>query len=454
MDNSGNAKCAGSGKEEKKLAWWQLSLIGVGCIIGTGYFLGSDLAIRMAGPSVLITFLLAAIGTLIVAEALGKLAAQDPQEGAFRSYAKKAFGTWAGFSSGWVYWFSEMLITGSQLTALSILTQFWFPKMPLWVFATGYAILGVLVVVIGTKGFERAQNLFAVIKIAAIFMFIVLAVTVLFGFFGGSINDFKFARTGEEFLPNGMKGLWTSLIFGFYAFGGIEIMSMMSKRLKNKEDNKKAATIMLLVLTAIYMISLVLAVSLVSLEKFKLNESPFVVALSKYDLDFFPHVFIGGIIIAGFSTMSASLFAVTSMVVTLAKDGDAPKLFAKKGKLRVEPFALALTICGLIASIILSRIMPDTAYEYITTAAGLMLLYNWLFILVSFPRLIEASSWDHAKRWIGMLLILIAISGTLGHKASRPGFFVSILFVVLVFISYFIMRKIQKKKESPASSRG
>lgn len=441
----GNKK---KGNDDKsKLAWWQLSLIGVGCIIGTGYFLGSGIGIKMTGPSILISFILAGLGTYIVTDALMKMAAKDPQKGSFRSYAKKAYGSWAGFSSGWVYWFSEMLITGSQLTALSILSRFWFPNVPLWLFAAGYAILGVIVVIIGTKGFERAQNIFAIIKIAAIFMFIILAVAVLFGLFGGSSKDFTISRSMDEFLPSGMMGLWSSLIYGFYAFGGIEIMGIMAPRLKNKEDAHKSGTIMLMILTTIYLISLVLATGLVSVDKFNSDESPFVSALAKYNLDFFPHVFNGGIIIAGFSTMAASLFAVTSMLVTLSEDGDAPKLFSRKGKLKVPPFALGLTICGLIASIILSFAMPDSVYEYITTAAGLMLLYNWLFILVSFPRLIKATSFDQVKRFLGMALILLAVSGTIVHDSSRPGFFVSILFVGLVFIVLFVMHLKKKKKQ-------
>src|SRR5690606_20622509 len=100
------AKLGRKGKGDSKLAWWQLSLIGVGCIIGTGYFLGSGIGIRLTGPSIIISFILAGIGTYIVTEALGKMSADDPQKGAFRSYAKNAFGPWAGFSSGWVYWFS------------------------------------------------------------------------------------------------------------------------------------------------------------------------------------------------------------------------------------------------------------------------------------------------------------------------------------------------------------
>lgn len=447
-DITNNSDGSDSKNKEKKLAWWQLSLVGVGCIIGTGYFLGSGIGIKMTGPSILIAFILAGLGTFIVGDALMKMAAKDPQKGSFRSYAKKAYGSWAGFSSGWVYWFSEMLITGSQLTALSILSRFWFPDLPLWVFAAGYATLGVIVVVIGTKGFERAQNIFAIVKISAILMFIILAICVLFGLFGGSKNDFTLATTMKEFLPKGMMGLWASLIYGFYAFGGIEIMGIMAPRLKNKEDARKSGAIMLIILTTIYLISMVLATGLVSIDKFNADESPFVSALEKYNLDFFPHVFNGGIIIAGFSTMAASLFAVTSMLVTLSEDGDAPKFFSKKGKLKVPPYALGLTICGLITSIILSFVMPDTVYEYITTAAGLMLLYNWFFILISFPRLIKATGFDHVKRFTGMGLILLAVSGTLIHGSSRPGFFVSILFVGLVLVVLFIrhLRKKHKKK--------
>lgn len=432
---------------ESKLKWWQLSLIGVGCTIGTGYFLGSGIGILKTGPSFVIAFILAGITAMIVSEALGKMFIQDPQKGSFRSYAKKAYGRWAGFSSGWVYWFSEMLISGSQLTALSILTRFWFPNVPLWVLASIYAALGIIVILIGTKGFERAENLFAVMKVAAIFMFIVLAVLVLFGFFGGSIKDFNLPNTANEYFAKGIIGLWSSLIFGFYAFGGIEIMGILSMRLQHKKEVTKSTTVMLIMLTAIYLISIFLAAGLVAFDQFNSKESPFVIALAEYNLAFFPHVFNAGIIIAGFSTMAASLFAVTSMLVTMAEEGDAPKLFTKKSKLKVPPFALALTIAVLVLSIIISRLVPDRVYEYITTAAGLMLIYNWFFILVSFPKLIKATKFDHIKRFLAMLLILLAVSGTILDKTNRMGFFGSILFIAMIIIVILFMRKGNKKNK-------
>lgn len=139
-------------KNEKKLKWWQLSLLGVAGTIGTGYFLGSGLAISIGGPAVLIAYILAAIGTYIVFDALSRMTAEQPEQGSFRSYAKKAFGSWAGFCSGWVYWFSELLIMGSQLTALSIFSRFWFPAVPMWIFVAGFALLGLVIVFLGIKG--------------------------------------------------------------------------------------------------------------------------------------------------------------------------------------------------------------------------------------------------------------------------------------------------------------
>ncbi|MGJ7921103.1 amino acid permease [Neobacillus sp. LXY-4] len=436
-------------QEEKKLEWWQLSLIGVGCIIGTGYFLGSGLGIRMTGPSMLIAFILAAIGTYVVFDSLSKMYAKDPQKGSFRSYAKKAFGRWAGFSSGWVYWFSEMLIMGSQLTALSIFTKFWFPNLPLWVFASVYAVLGIAVVLTGTRGFERMENVFAVIKIAAILMFIILAGAGLFGLIGEGKDVFNFPNRTVDFFPGGIKGLWSALIFAFYAFGGIEIMGIMSVRLRNKDDAGKAGKIMILLLTTIYLLSIGFAVFMVSWQDFTAKESPFVIAMGNYQLAFFPHVFNGALIIAGFSTMSASLFAVTSMLVTLAEDGDAPSFFAKGGMLKVPMYALSLTVGGLITSIILALVMPDKIYEYITTAAGLMLLYNWLFVLISVKRLIELSMIDKVKRWVGIILILLAVSGTLFQDSIRPGFFVSIGFVVVVGIVSLIIHLKKKPSGNP-----
>lgn len=434
----------GKEKSQKKIKWWQLSLFGVGCTIGTGFFLGSSIAIRTAGPSVLILFIIAAIGTYFVYDGLAKLTAKNPEKGAFRTYAKKAYGKWAGFSIGWIYWSAEMLIMGSQLTALSIFTKFWFPDIPLWVFASVYGVLGLGVLLIGTNGINKLENVFAVIKIAAILMFIVIAVLAV----TGAIDGTRDPQIPSDFYPKGILGLWSALIFAYYAFGGIEVMGLMATQLKEKSEAPKAGKVMLLLLTVIYLGSIGLAVMLVSWKVFTGEESTFVVALDSYNIPLVADIFNGALIIGGFSTIVAALYGVTSILVNLSEDGDAPKVFSKKGKLKIPLPAFILSACGLITSIIFSLLMPDSIYEYITTCAGLMLLYNWLFILLSANRLLKPGFVGKMKYYLGILFILLAVSGTLFSKEIRPGFFISLGFVLIIGIFAFIKNKGGKKKDS------
>lgn len=447
---------AQAGEEEKgTLRWWQLSLLGVASTIGTGYFLGSGLGIRIAGPAILIAFVMAALGTYTVFEVLAKMTADKPEQGSFRSYAKRAFGRWAGFSSGWVYWCSEVLIMGSQLTALSLFTRFWFPGIPMWIFAIGYAVLGLGVILLGNRAFDSMENVLSVIKIAAIFMFLGVAGAALMGFIpGGGGRPPVFPHTANTFFPTGYRGLWSGLIFAFYAFGGIEVMGMMAIRLREPKDAPKAGTIMLLLLSVVYVLSIGLAITMVAWSAFDPKRSPFITALGKYPLPFIPHVFNGVLIVAGFSTMVASLYAVTTMLVTLAKDKDAPPLFARKVWGKRPLFSIGLTSVGLAASIILSFVMPGRIYEYITTSAGLLLLYNWFFILVTSGKLLKLTAFGQIKRWSGMVLILLAVTGTLFHTTSRPGFWGSLIFVGIIGIVTLILQFAVWKRSKKHTTRG
>ncbi|MEK3673226.1 MULTISPECIES: amino acid permease [unclassified Paenibacillus] len=433
-------------EEDKKLKWWQLSLLGIAGTIGTGYFLGSGLAISMGGPAVLLAYILAAGGTYVVFDALARMTAEHPEQGSFRSYAKKAFGSWAGFGSGWVYWFSELLIMGSQLTALSIFSRFWFPAVPMWVFAAGFAAVSLLIVFFGNKGFDRVENILAVIKVAAILMFLVIAAALLAGWIGGGKFTPKVPLGYKALFPSGGIGLWSAFIFAFYAYGGIEVLGIMSYRLKKPEEAPKAGKVMLLGLAGVYVLSIGLAVIMVPLSAFNPKESPFVLALRSDHLAFVPHLFNGVLIIAGFSTMTASLYAITSMMITLAQEGDAPKLFSKKWKDKYPFYALCLIAAGLIGAIMMSLWLPGKVYEYITTAAGLMILYNWSFILLSAGRLLKPSLLSGVKRWTGLVLIAAAVAGTLFHALSRPGFYISLLIVSLIALSDWIVQHYRGKK--------
>lgn len=443
------ASKSGGKKSKGELAWWQLSLLGIGCTIGTGYFLGSGIGIKMTGASMVASFLIAAAGTYIVFHLLAKMTGEDPQEGSFCYYAGKAYGKWAGFGSGWNYWSSKILIMGSQLTALALMSQFWFPKIQLWLFAAVYAVLAIIVVLLGTKGFDKVENILAVTKTAAIFMFIILAAAALFGWIhGGSDARPGWPDNWHAFAPGGYRGFWSSLIYAFYAYGGIETIGLMSMQLKKKEDASKAGSVMLIGLTIIYVISIGLVTFMVAHSAISEKESPFVTALKSYDLAFFPHVFNAAIITAGFSTMTASLFAVTNLLVTLAKDCDAPKLFERKLKFRQLPLpSLGLATAGISVSIVTALLLPGKIYTYITTAAGIMQMYNWGFIIVSAFKVLQLKAMDKTFAAVGLALLLAAVIGVVLESDIRWGFFISLALTGIIAAVTLLMQKKKWNKQ-------
>lgn len=98
--------------------------------------------------------------------------------------------------------------------------------------------------------------------------------------------------------------------------------------------------------------------------------------------------------------------------------------------------------------------LPGKVYEYITTAAGLMILYNWSFILLSSRKLLKPSLLNGVKRWLGLVLIATAVAGTLFHALSRPGFYISLLIVSLIALSDWIVQHIRNKKDSSVMGHG
>ncbi|RCW41823.1 amino acid permease [Paenibacillus prosopidis] len=442
MANSTSGRAESENKTKGSLTWWQLALFGLGTTIGTGFLLGSSLAIEKSGFSVLLSFFVAAIGTYFVFQALAKMIAEHPEKGSFRTYSRQAFGHWAGFSHGWVYWSSEMLILGSQLTAIGLFTRFWFPHIPLWILISVYSVLGVGVVLLGTAWFEKTVNMLAIVKIAAILMFIILTCLVIPGFLGADNAHMHAPSNIGDAFKGGSMGLWTSLIYVFFCFAGIEVMGIMAGELKNPKDAPKSGRLMVITITVLFISSLGLALLVTPIEQITTQESPFVSALKDLHYHVLVHIFNGVLIIAGFSGLVASLYSVTLVISMIADEGDAPKLFAKRSRKRRFPYgALGLTITGMAVSITVALLLPNKVYEYITTAGGLMLLYTWLYILCAARKLLKLNPWGLTQTYSSIALLLIAVLGTLFDQASRPGFFISLVFLALIGSVTFFMRK-------------
>ncbi|MBP3966035.1 amino acid permease [Paenibacillus lignilyticus] len=439
----------------KRLAWWQLSLIGIGSIIGAGFFLGSGLSIGMAGPSVLIGYIIAGLATFIVFAALAEMTVNDPQPGSFRTYARLAFGRSAGFMSGWIYWLAGVLIMSSEIVALSTFTQYWFPNIPLGIFSVLYAVLGFGINFMGVRNFGAIESVFAVIKLTILILFILFGVLFVCGLLSDSPKVPIQPIGRHDWFPHGLSGLWSAMIFVFFSFGGIEVVGVTASELKRGEEIAKAGLTLLVVLVLVYVLALFGVLKMTEPSAISDAASPFVTALSGFRIPYLGTLFNLIIISAAFSTMVGALFGVSRVMVSLAEDGDAPRSLKQVNSRGVASKSLWITAAALTVTIVCSYILPHTMYEYVSTAAGAMLILNWILILASSLKLRSRCETSRGKlrifthpygAYVGMVLILVAISGALLHRNERIGLGLSLALILLVFAASRIVPYIGRRR--------
>lgn len=430
----------------KQMRWWDLALIGTGAVIGAGFFLGTALSIQSAGLSVLLVYLLGGSVAFLVISALAEMSIYDPQEGSFRVYTRKAFGHPMGFASGWIYWLAGIFIMSSEVTALSIFSRFWFPDIKLWIFAITYALLGLAINLLGVKDFGEIESLFGIVKISSLVIFIFIGILYISGLVSpADITTTGVLITSEKWLAHGIIGTWSAMIFVLFSYGGIEVMGILSNELKDHREIGRAVRVMTLSLTMIYTLAILFVLLLIPMHSINPGESPFVTALSAFGFTFIDSLFNLLIICAAFSTMVGALFSITNIMVSLANDQDAPIKMGQRNARGVPIYALILTAVGLALAVFLSFLLPKTVYEYLTTAAGVLLIINWLIILAS--QLKNHSGYISAidnkgfripgfpySTYAAMALIIITILGALLNARERVGVLISLGFVLLIFV--------------------
>ena len=118
-----------------------IRFMALGSAIGTGLFYGSAAAIQMAGPAVLLAYLIGGAAVFMVMRALGEMAVHNPVSGSFGKYASTYLGPMAGFVLGWTYAFEMIIVCLADVTAFGIYMGFWFPEVARWVWVLGIVFL-------------------------------------------------------------------------------------------------------------------------------------------------------------------------------------------------------------------------------------------------------------------------------------------------------------------------
>ncbi|MER0105086.1 amino acid permease [Corynebacterium sp. KPL2895] len=377
--------------EATQLKSRHLTMMGLGSAVGAGLFLGVGLGIQISGTSVLISYAVAGVLIALIMWMLGEIAAARPSLGSFSTYAGQAFGHWARFTMGWIYWFMLIMVMGAEITGAAAIIGNWFDIAP-WIPALIAVAFFAIVNFAAVRGFGEFEFWFAIIKVAVIIAFLAIGILMALGILPGM--DLSRAGTNftENFLPNGMPGFAAGLLAVAFAFGGIELVTIAAAESEDPARNVATAVraiivrIMIFYIGSIVVITMALPFSQIQDADAAAN-SPFTLVLEAAKIPFAAGFMEAIIALALLSAFNAQIYATSRLVFDMAKDHCAPKFFLKTNHSGSPINAVILSMIFAFASVGLQFWNPPGLLAFLFNAVGGCLLVVWTFIVASFLKL-------------------------------------------------------------------
>ena len=368
----------------RKLERRQLTMIAIGGAIGTGLFLGSGFAVSLAGPGVIISYAIGVLVTLIMMYALSEMTIVHPTAGSFGVLAETYVNHWAGFVVRYTYWCAQVVAIGGEVTAAAIYTKFWFPNVPMVIWVVLYSVVLVGINMTSVKNFGEFEYWFAMIKVAAIVLFIILGVGYLFNGYGHPAPGLANLTSGGGFLPHGFSGVLKAMLIVIFSYYGIEVVAVTAGEAKDPQQAiPRAMKSMLFRLSLFYILAIALVVAIVPWAKAGLAESPFVTVFKSVGIPYAAGVMNFVVLTAALSSMNTNLYLTGRMLFSLARSGHAPKVFGEVSKQGSPRNAVLISTVGLLIAAVLSVYYANSAYMYLFGIAIFGGIFVWIMILVS-----------------------------------------------------------------------
>lgn len=375
---------------QRRLTSRQVTMIALGGAIGTGLFLGSDLAISKAGPSVVVAYVACGLIALVISFALAEMVVVHPEAGSFGAIAHRYLGPWTGFVIRWTYWAIQAIAVGGELVAAGIYVRHWWPGLPLWlpVVVFSVAMLAINAITVGLFG--EIEYWFSMIKVTAITVFVLVGVAyVVFGLPGHAALGARNLTAHGGFLPHGVSGLGLAFVFVIFSFIGTEVVSVTAAEAKDPvRDIPRAARRMVVRLALFYVLAIAVVVTIVPWNQISgsdedVSASPFV---RLFEIAGFPAA--AGImnlvvLTAALSSANANIYLTARMLHSLGLHRMAPRRLGVVSRSGVPRLALAVSAIGLAVATAVSAVSPDRAYVILFGVSVFGALIVWIMILAT-----------------------------------------------------------------------
>jgi AAT family amino acid transporter len=437
----------------RRLTQRQLTMMAIGGAIGVGLFLGSSVTIRLAGPAVILSYLLGAGIALIMSYALAEMAVVHPVAGAFGVYAETYLNRWAGFSVRATYGAAQIIAIGAEVTAAGIYISFWFPNVPRWIWVVSFSAALVALNAMKVSRLGEFEYWFAMIKVAAILGFIIVGLCLIFG--DGSRGATGWANLTQHggFLPAGWKGVWLSLTITMTSYMGVEIIAVTAGEAEHPEVTiPRAMRSIVWRLILFYVAAIAIMVAMVPWNHAgnspSVSSSPFVTAFIAANVPFAAAIMNFVVLTAALSSVNTNLYLSTRMLFSLGREGYTPRWMGKISRNGVPHRALLASTAGIIAAVLLAIFAPKNAFLMLYGAAVAGMLFVWLVILNTHLRFRKALPPERVLRLpmrlrvhplftLAGILLIVAIAVTTffvdGLRWSVPAFSVFLALISLLY---------------------
>jgi AAT family amino acid transporter len=376
------------GELRRRLTQRQLSMLAIGGAIGVGLFLGSSVTIRLAGPGVIVTYLLGAVIALIVAYSLVEMAVVHPVAGSFGVYAQTYLSPWAGFSVRATYGLVQIIAIGAEVTAVAIYFAFWFPSVPQWIWVVGVSIALVALNSQQVARFGEFEYWFALIKVLAIVVFIIVGLGLILGFGPHPAVGLKNLTAYGGFLPHGWKGVWLALTLALTSYMGVEIIAVTAGEAERPQESiPRAMRTIVFRLILFYVLAITIMLAMTPWNHAGtgsgITGSPFVSAFSAVGIPYVASIMNLVVITAALSSSNTDLYLTTRMLFSLSRGRYAPEWLGRLSENGVPRRALAVSTGGMVAAILLAIYAPEKAFLMLYGVAVAGMFFVWIIILLT-----------------------------------------------------------------------
>ncbi|SEM44042.1 histidine:proton symporter, AAT family [Pseudomonas sp. NFIX51] len=435
-----------------------IRFMALGSAIGTGLFYGSASAIQMAGPAVLLAYLIGGAAVFMVMRALGEMAVHNPVSGSFGHYASNYLGPLPGFILGWTYAFEMIIVCLADVTAFGIYMGFWFPEVARWVWVLGIVFLIGGLNLCNVKVFGEMEFWLSLLKVGAIVAMILAGFGIMLFGIGSAGNE---QATGVAnlwahggFMPHGIGGLIASFAVVMFAFGGIEIIGITAGEAKDPQRViPKAINAVPMRILLFYVLTLFVLMAIYPWPQIGSQGSPFVQIFDNLGIGSAATILNIVVISAAVSAINSDIFGAGRMMYGLAQQGQAPKGFAQLSKHGVPWMTVVVMGAALLGGVLLNYLIPENVFLLIASIATFATVWVWLMILATQVAMRRSMSAEQVAQlkfpvpfwpWApaAAIVFMLFVFGVLGYfPQTQAALAVGAVWIMLLVIAYLLWVK-------------